>query len=186
MKTGLIAASLFVVNLFTPAYATSLKLSTEIDVLVVDGKEMSGPILKGADSLELDGGIHQVLFQVNKYVPTGTNQGQRLSSQPMIVSFDAKNLKTVTVSLPELNNEYDNMQFNTKMNFRLLDENGHVVNAQRDTLKTPIDNRDIEQIMRDYNLSAQSASIAAFAAPESENAEEDIVYYQNAEGVINN
>jgi len=185
MKTGLITASLLVVNLLTPAYATSLQLSTEIDVLVVDGKEMSGPILKGADSLELDGGIHQVLFQVNKYISTGANQGQRLSSQPMIVSFNAKSLKTVTISLPDLNNDYDNMQFNTKMNFRLLDENGHVVNDQRDRLKVSIVNTDIEQVMRNYNLSAQSASIAAFATQESENGEDDIVYYQDAENVIN-
>jgi len=59
-------AALLSVCLSAPAYATSLKLSPELDLLVIDGKKMSGAILKGADSLEVDAGQHQILFQVSK------------------------------------------------------------------------------------------------------------------------
>jgi hypothetical protein len=66
MKFGLVVAALLSISM--PAAATTLKLSPDIDLLVVDGKKMTGSLLKGADSLELDGGQHQLLFKVTKNV----------------------------------------------------------------------------------------------------------------------
>ena len=66
MKFGLMVAGLLSISISMPAVATTLKLSPDIDLLVVDGKKMTGALLKGADSLELDGGQHQLLFKVAK------------------------------------------------------------------------------------------------------------------------
>ena len=67
MKVCHALVALASLSLMASASATSLKLSPDVDVLVIDGKLMSGAILKGAESLELDGGQHQILFQVSKY-----------------------------------------------------------------------------------------------------------------------
>lgn len=57
MKIGLVVTALLSIN--TLATATTLKLSPDIDLLAVNGKKMTGSLLKGADSLELDCGQHQ-------------------------------------------------------------------------------------------------------------------------------
>lgn len=59
--TGLLAL-LVAANL----QATTLKLSADIDLLVLDGRKISGSLLKGADGLELERGEHQLLFRVEK------------------------------------------------------------------------------------------------------------------------
>lgn len=66
MKFGLVVAGILAVCCSAPAIATTLKLAPEIDLLVVDGKNMSGSLLKGADSLELNSGQHQILFKIAK------------------------------------------------------------------------------------------------------------------------
>lgn len=65
MKFGLMVAGLLSISISMPAVATTLKLSPDIDLLVVDGKKMTGSLLKGADSLELDGGQHQLLSLIH-------------------------------------------------------------------------------------------------------------------------
>jgi uncharacterized protein YccT (UPF0319 family) len=46
--------------------ATSLRLSGDIDLLVLDGKKVSSSLLRGAESIELENGVHQVVFRVEK------------------------------------------------------------------------------------------------------------------------
>lgn len=65
MKAGLATA---VIALAMPVcvFATTLRLSSDIDLLVLDGKKVSSSLLRGADSIELDNGPHQVVFRVEK------------------------------------------------------------------------------------------------------------------------
>lgn len=46
MKFGLVVAGILAVCCSASAIATTLKLAPEIDLLVVDGKNMSGSLLK--------------------------------------------------------------------------------------------------------------------------------------------
>lgn len=61
MKTG--ALTIF----FAPClpiivFVTTLHLSNEIDLLVLDGKEVSNSLLHGADNIELENWPHQLVF----------------------------------------------------------------------------------------------------------------------------
>lgn len=47
-------------------FATTLRLSNDVDLLVLDGKKVSSSLLRGAESIELENGVHQVVFRVEK------------------------------------------------------------------------------------------------------------------------
>lgn len=165
MQARLVVA-LLSVCLLAPVCATSLKLSSDIDLLVLDGKKMSGAILKGAESLEVDTGQHQILFQVSKNIPPATVNALAYHSPAMIVSFSAKGVRSISFILPTLNSEMDAAFFSRKLNYRIVDQDGNDIPSRRDVLRSvPYDNTaDLEQAMLHYNLSGLRASIPAFAA----------------------
>ncbi|WP_369788593.1 DUF2057 family protein [Rouxiella sp. WC2420] len=165
MKLGFMVAGILLANLSAPAYALSLKLSPEIDLLVVDGKQVSGPILKGADSLELDAGQHQLLFQISKNMHLGAAPQTIYHSPPIIVAFNAQNLHAVSISLPPLTTEQEGRDFSQKMNIALLDEKGNQISYRQDRLLQIKDANpaNLEAAMTQYNLSGHPASIPAFA-----------------------
>jgi len=153
-------------SLMASASATSLKLSADVDVLVIDGKQMSGAILKGADSLELDGGQHQILFQVSKNLHSAAQQTPLPYHSPaLIVTFNAKSNRSVSFVLPQLNNEKDAVQFNQHMDYQLIDERGRQIPTQRDVLNlfNPVHAADAEKLMMTYNLSGARAAVPSFA-----------------------
>lgn len=80
MKAGLATA---VIALVMPVcvFATTLRLSSDIDLLVLDGKKVSSSLLRGADSIELDNGPHQVVFRVEKTIRLA-NHEQRTYLSP--------------------------------------------------------------------------------------------------------
>ena len=94
MKTG-IAWSLFALLMPVCVFATTLRLSTDIDLLVLDGKKVSSSLLRGADSIELytgpyaeawangDAGAQLALFAAAarraQAVGLGVNAGHDLS-----------------------------------------------------------------------------------------------------------
>ncbi len=75
MKLSLAVTGLLLLLVSATCHAITLKLAPEIDLLVVDGRKMTGSLLKGADSLELDGGQHQLLFRVDKPCADASNSG---------------------------------------------------------------------------------------------------------------
>lgn len=165
MNFGPMVTAIFLVNLIAPAYALSLKLSPEVDLLVVDGRQVSGPILKGADSLELDAGKHQILFQISKKFPGYDAATSVYRSPPIIVAFDAKNLQSVGITLPSLKNMQEGIDFSKKMNISLVDEKGNSVAYRQGKLadKTFTNAQNFESTMTEYNLSGQTASVPEFA-----------------------
>ncbi len=165
MKFGFMVAAIIMANLTAPAYALSLKLSPEIDLLVVDGKQVSGPILKGADSLELDAGQHQLLFQISKNIHPNASSTSIYHSPAIILAFNAQNLHAVHISLPALTTEQQSRDFSQKLNIALVDEKGNPVSYRQDSLIQLKDANasNLEAAMTQYNLSGHSASIPAFA-----------------------
>lgn len=61
MKTGALATFL-ALCLPVTVFATTLRLSNEVDLLVLDGKKVSSSLLRGAESIELENGPHQLVF----------------------------------------------------------------------------------------------------------------------------
>lgn len=60
MKTGALATFL-ALCLPVTVFATTLRLSNEVDLLVLDGKKVSSSLLRGAESIELENGPHQLV-----------------------------------------------------------------------------------------------------------------------------
>lgn len=161
MKFGLVVAALLSISM--PAAATTLKLSPDIDLLVVDGKKMTGSLLKGADSLELDGGQHQLLFKVTKNVHAGQHT-QAYTSLPLVASFNTQKISEVAIELPRIENDRDAQRFDKTLNYLVVDKDGNALPFRHDVLHpdSVTFNADLEKVMTDYNRQNRSASVAAF------------------------
>lgn len=164
MKFGLMVAGLLSISISMPAVATTLKLSPDIDLLVVDGKKMTGSLLKGADSLELDGGQHQLLFKVVKSVRSGQNDQTAYTSPPLIATFNTQNVSSVAIELPRIENVRDGQRFDKTLNYQVIDKNGNALVMKHDVLHPDgvTLSVDLEKVMADYNSQKRPASVPAF------------------------
>ena len=164
MKLRLICSGMFALLFATSCYATTLRLDPNIDLLVLDGRKISGSLLKGADGLELDNGEHQLLFRVEKVLDTAHSSARRsYISAPLIVTF-ITNAKSISIQLPALDNLRDRRQFDKNSAFVLVDEKGHTVESRRDRLPL-LDGQqtDLEKALMTYNRNGQPASVPRFA-----------------------
>lgn len=161
MKFGLVVAALLSISM--PAAATTLKLSPDIDLLVVDGKKMTGSLLKGADSLELDGGQHQLLFKVTKTVRSGQHT-QAYASLPLVATFNTQKISQVAIELPRIENDRDAQRFDKTLNYLVVDKDGNALPFQHDVLHpdSVTFNADLEKVMTDYNRQNRPASVSSF------------------------
>jgi hypothetical protein len=165
MKFGLVVAGLFSLSLSVSAAATTLKLSPDIDLLVVDGKKITGSLLKGADSLELDGGQHQLLFKVTKSIRKNARTQVLYTSLPLIVVFNSQNVSSVSIELPRIENERESRHFDDALNYKIIDKNGKALAVKRDVLPMHTLSADthLEKVIADYNAQARPASVPALA-----------------------
>jgi len=161
MKLSLAVTGLVTLLVSASCSAITLKLDPQIDLLVLDGRKISGALLRGADSLELDRGQHQFLFRVEQN-QNGQKRGtQRYQSVPMIVTFTAV-AKTITIRLPALDTRRDRHHFDSSLNFQLVDERGKEIVSLRDHLPVTA-TADMEKAMLNYNRTRQIASAPQFA-----------------------
>ncbi|MGP1268400.1 DUF2057 family protein [Serratia sp. CY33525] len=172
MKFGLVVAALLSISM--PAAATTLKLSPDIDLLVVDGKKMTGSLLKGADSLELDGGQHQLLFKVTKTVRSGQHT-QAYASLPLVATFNTQKISQVAIELPRIENDRDAQRFDRTLNYLVVDKDGNALPFRHDVLHpdSVTFNTDLEKVMTDYNRQNRQnrpASVPSFVQANAGNA----------------
>ena len=104
MKTGILT-TLIALCLPVTVFATTLRLSSDVDLLVLDGKKVSSSLLRGADSIELDNGPHQLVFRVEKTINLSANEERLYISPPLAVSFNTQLISQVNFRLPRLENE---------------------------------------------------------------------------------
>lgn len=163
MKFGLVVAGILAAFCSVSAFAMTLKLTPEIDLLVVDGKNMSGSLLKGADSLELNSGLHQILFKVVKPLPTDPKV--LYASPPLVVVFNTRNTRSVAIKLPMINTEWDGHIFSKNPSYQLIGDNGHPLFVRNDVLRQDSlsHNTALETVMAAYNVGQYSASVPSFA-----------------------
>lgn len=165
MKFGLVVAGLLGMSLSVSAAATTLKLSPDIELMMVDGKQMTGSLLKGADSLELNGGQHQLLFKVTKSVRKAPRSQMLYTSPAQIVVFNSQNVSAVTIELPRIENEQDAQRFDKAPNYKILGNHGKPLAIRHDVLPltTSPKGNDLEKIVADYNAQNRQASVPALA-----------------------
>lgn len=164
MKTGIVSA---VIALVMPVcvFATSLRLSTDIDLLVLDGKKVSSSLLRGADSIELDNGPHQVVFRIEKTIRLANHEQRLYISPPLIVSFDTQLISQVNFNLPRIETEKESQMFESSPRLELLDGDSMPIPVKLDILaltKTP-KGTDYEAAAERYNKAGKRASLPQFA-----------------------
>ena len=98
MKTGIVT-TLIALCLPVSVFATTLRLSTDVDRLVLDGKKVSSSLLRGADSTELDNGPHQLVFRVEKTIHLSNSEERLYISPPLVVSFNTQLINQVNFRL---------------------------------------------------------------------------------------
>ena len=142
MKTGIVT-TLIALCLPVSVFATTLRLSTDVDLLVLDGKKVSSSLLRGADSIELDNGPHQLVFRVEKTIHLSNSEERLYISPPLVVSFNTQLINQVNFRLPRLENEREANHFDAAP--RLAKTIDYEVEVER------------------YNKSAKRASLPQFA-----------------------
>ncbi|MEB7922856.1 DUF2057 family protein [Atlantibacter hermannii] len=161
---GFFAAAMLAALLPITAAATTLHLSGDIDLLVLDGKRVSGSFLRGADSIELDNGPHQVVFRVEKNLVTASRDRRIYVSPPLVMTFDTRNITQVNFSLPRIETEKESDQFDASPRVQLLDGTAAPIPARLDVLAVDRNAKtiDYEWETERYNKTNNKASAPEF------------------------
>lgn len=164
MRTG-IATALMVLMMPVCVSATTLRLSTDIDLLVLDGKKVSSSLLRGADSIELDNGPHQIVFRVEKTIRLTSHEQRVYISPPLIASFNTQRISQVNFSLPRLETEKESESFDNAPRIELLDGDAMPIPVKLDILAITTTPKGInyESDTERYNKAGLSASLPQFA-----------------------
>ena len=164
MKTGPVTL-MIALCLPVTVFATTLRLSTDIDLLVLDGKKVSSSLLRGADSIELDNGPHQLVFRVEKTIRLSSHEERLYISPPLVVSFDTQRVGQVNFHLPRLESDREANHFDTAPRLELLDGDAMPIPVQLDILAITSKSKtiDFEAETERYNKSAKRASLPQFA-----------------------
>lgn len=164
MKTGMTMA-LLVLIMPVCVWATTLRLSTDIDLLVLDGKKVSSSLLRGAESIELDNGPHQVVFRVEKTIHVASHEQRVYISPPLVASFNTQRVSQVNFSLPRLETEKESQIFDAAPRIALLDGDAMPIPVKLDILAISNTPKGVnyEYDTERYNKAGLSASVPQFA-----------------------
>ncbi|XWJ90506.1 curli synthesis inhibitor [Phytobacter ursingii] len=157
----------FIITCLIPVnvLATSLRLTSDIDLLVLDGKKVSSSLLRGAESIELENGIHQVVFRVEKNVEPGNREPRLFISVPLIATFDTQRVSQVNFNLPAIDTQKAAELFNATPHLALLDGNATPIPVKLDILEISANAKviDYERETEQYNKAGKYASLPKFA-----------------------
>ena len=161
---GLFAVVMLATLVPATVAATTLHLAGDIDLLVLDGKKVSGSFLRGADSIELDNGPHQLVFRVEKNLVTASRDKALYISPPLIITFDTRNITQVNISLPRIETEKESQQFDATPRIQLLDGSAAPIPAKLDVLavNNGANGVDYEWDTERYNKANNKASAPEF------------------------
>ncbi len=159
MKAGIVTA-LIALCLPVTVFATSLRLSNDIDLLVLDGKKVSSSLLRGAESIELENGRHQLVFRVEKTIRLSSHEERLYISPPLVISFDTQLVSQVNFHLPRLSNERDATHFDDAPRVELLDGDSMPIPVKLDILSITSTAKivDYEMETERYNKAAKNLS----------------------------
>lgn len=133
-----------------PALATTLRLPEEMELLIVDGKPLGSTLLRGADSLELAQGRHQLVFTVASVGSEPPGSPHAYTSPYIVAQFHTHNARQLIFQLPVLTLPAERDRFSHQPLIRLTDEHGAAVDATFNRLTT--DSSALTDALRRYNL----------------------------------
>lgn len=133
-----------------PALATTLRLPEEMELLIVDGAPLGSSLLRGADSLELERGRHQLVFTVSRKESGAGENRQTYTSSYIVAQFHTRDARQLTFLLPALTTQSEREHFSRQPLIRLIDQNGAVVEAVFSRL--PSDGAALMDALRRYNI----------------------------------
>lgn len=163
MKTGIARA---MVALIMPVcvFATTLRLSTDIDLLVLDGKKSPAPCC-GVQTVSSWITARTVVFRVEKTIRLADNEQQVYISPPLVVSFNTQRISQVNFRLPRLETEKESLAFDASPRIELVDGDSMPIPVKLDILaltKRP-KGTDYEADTETYNRASRRASLPQFA-----------------------
>lgn len=165
MKFGFAVVGVLTTCLSLPALSATLKLSPEINVLVIDGKKVSSSLFKGSKGLELADGQHQILFKVEKPVRIGSRDEEMYTSSALIANFDSADSDIISIELPKITTKAEANRFDKSISYRFINEKGQTINSVQDKLNIQglVIAADYELEMAKYNASGNIASMPELA-----------------------
>lgn len=157
----------FIITCLIPVnvLATTLRLSSDVDLLVLDGKKVSSSLLRGAESIELENGVHQVVFRVEKNVDAGNHDSRLFISVPLVATFDTQRVSQVNFNFPAIETQKAADLFNATPHLALLDGNATPIPVKLDILEISTNPKgiDYEREVEQYNKAGKYASLSRFA-----------------------
>lgn len=96
--------------------------------------KVSSSLLRGADSIELDNGPHQLVFRVEKTIHLSNSEERLYISPPLVVSFNTQLINQVNFRLPRLENEREANHFDAAPRLELLDGDATPIPVKLDIL----------------------------------------------------
>lgn len=132
---------------------------------MLDGKKVSSSLLRGAESIELENGRHQLVFRVEKTIRLSSHEERLYISPPLVISFDTQLVSQVNFHLPRLSNERDATHFDDAPRVELLDGDSMPIPVKLDILSITSTAKivDYEMETERYNKAAKHASLPQFA-----------------------
>lgn len=137
-----------------PTLATTLRLPEEIELLIVDGKPLGSTLLRGAGSLELEQGRHQLVLIVTKKLAETDGQ-HKYASPYIIVQFHSQNARQLIFQLPSLATGAERERFERQPAMALVNQNGESVGATFSRLSA--DRQVLIDALHQYNLNQSLA-----------------------------
>ncbi len=105
MKTGIVT-TLIALCLPVSVFATTLAAFNRCRSSGTRRQEGFQRLLpRGADSIEMDNGPHQLVFRVEKTIHLSNSEERLYISPPLVVSFNTQLINQVNFRLPRLENE---------------------------------------------------------------------------------
>ena len=111
-----------------------LRLSTDIDLLVLDGKKVSSSCCGAQTASRLDNGPHQLVFGWKKTIRLADNEQQVYISPPLVVSFNTQRISQVNFRLPRLETEKESLAFDASPRIELVDGDSMPIPVKLDIL----------------------------------------------------
>ncbi len=113
--------------------AVNVQLSHDIEAVVING-ESSFSFFGNDKNLELPNGVNQLVVRVSKLIQ-GQGNPEKYRSEPMIVTFEAKDSEVKLASGQRILNSTDGENFNDAPSLTVTDENGSPLAVKFDVLK---------------------------------------------------